>query len=241
MENVELPELISPYEAVEMLEQFYGTTETKRMLADKMRDGAIRAYARRSWVSTEALLKDARNGKAPRRAKRDVVISPAKLVGAERWIDESTLFKWRKGVFHSVIRSRPMKRRIFRGVGLAREDVAAVWRKAADHEKLKKNTGGRRRNETAWDRVFVAVLELIRDQQFDISNPCSSTQLTKLIILKLGGEPPADAAFENKTHAEIEALKSSKSPLAGTTVSQLLQAVFLELGFTKGRAHRVAK
>ena len=238
METAELPDLMSPYEAVEMLEQFYGTTETKRMLVDKMRDGVVRAYARRSWVSTEEVLKDARNGKVPRRAKRDVLISPAKLVGAERWIDESPLFKWRKGDFHSVIRSKPMKRRIFRGVGLAREDVNAVWRKAADHEKLKKNTGGRRRNDTAWDKVFVTVLELIRDKKFELSNPCSSTQLTQLIIRRLGGEPPTEPAFENKTHSEIEALKAARSPLAGTTVHQLLKPIYLALGFTVARPHR---
>ncbi len=235
MEDEPLPELMTPYEAVELLAPSYGTIETKRIIADRMRDGEIRAYARQSWVSTDQKLKDARNGKAPAKAKRNVLIGCAKLVGAERWVDEATLWKWRKGDFHSVIRSRPVKRRIFRGVRLVKADIERIWRIAAEHEKLKNNAGGRPRNESAWDRVFIALLELIRSHEVDIHNPSAYTELAGQIIRKLGGDQPMAAAFANKSNAEIEALKSARSPLSGSTIEQWLKAVYGKLGLTTPR------
>ena len=92
------PELVKAYDALRRLENYVGTTAAvKAMLADKMRDGAIRAYAAQSWGSGEPSLKKAWKAGPPIDALRKQLINRRHLVASPSWQNDMQRWKWRAG------------------------------------------------------------------------------------------------------------------------------------------------
>lgn len=156
----QLPDLIKPYKALKRLRyHFGGPPTTKAVLADLIRDGEIRAFARYSWVSEEKSLVRARKSR-PRDAERGIQIRPAQLMGNRRWTEIATRWKWKRGDFFAIIRAKPIKRLIFSNVRFSKEDVEQVLQDANDALKEARSNRGKKPKLEVWHKVWFEVLAI---------------------------------------------------------------------------------
>lgn len=183
MDQSETPKLIKPFEALKILEHLYGgPIDAKKLIADKIRDGEIGAFAKRTWVSREPNLRLARNAEPPKDAVKFGPISRTKLIGAESWADEALRWKWRRGIFHTVASTDPVKRRIFKGVRLVEEDILRlVARAKAARQKDASNAGAPRKSE-AWDELWLTTIDVLTKKPLDMNSPRSQKALIKDIF-----------------------------------------------------------
>lgn len=159
------PKLMRPYTAVKKLEHYCGGSfAAKQLIADKIRDGEIGAFALRTWVSDQPSLKKAR-GERPEVIETKTMIKSSTLVGAESWTENVASWKWRIGDFHSVIRSKPMRRRIFRKVRLVADDVERLLSAREALFQTELSNRGRKPKIDAWNTVWMEVLRLATEER----------------------------------------------------------------------------
>ena len=219
----QLPELILPSEAVRRLEKFCGgPIAAKEWIADKIREGEIRAYALKSWVSDDKTLKIAR------RLRRELPqtkqpIEVKKIMGAESWGENVRSWDWKKAVFHSVIRSRPMRRRIFYRVRLAADDVEAIIHEHPHAVQRKVSNRGRPPKLQAWEKVWRAMLVLAMDGQMSKDRFPKAAHFRQAVLEKAFG------TNKDRVSEGTEALEK----LVDGTVGTLLNDIYQE--FVEGR------
>jgi len=211
MDHADVPKLVKPYDALNLLEHLYGgSIDAKKLIADKIRDGEIKAFAKRSWVSREPSLRLARNAKPPQTAAEFTQIDRKKLIGADSWVDEASRWKWRRGIFHSVANGDPVKRRIFKGVRLAEEDILRLVAKAREARQKDASNAGAPSKAEASDNVWLAILECAIKRQLTKDNLGSQkkwarTLSNELAIKKVtpAASPTAIAAIVSKVYARF--------------------------------------
>ena len=165
-ESHALPPTITPWQAIEQLETCIGgSVATKEAIADKIRDGAIRAFARAIWTHDGA---DPKVGweSAPKISKNSpsVAIDRRKLIGSKQWFDDARNWKWRKGDF--FISKKNGKLLMLKGVTLSKEDVGALQQRHDD--RLRNiNKGGRNVKADNWTKIWLTVLQMERDGELD--------------------------------------------------------------------------
>lgn len=190
-----LPKLMRPYTAVKKLEHYCGGSfAAKQLIADKIRDGEIGAFALRTWVSDQPSLKKAR-GECPGVTETKTMIKPSTLVGAESWTENVASWKWRIGDFHSVIRSKPMRRRIFRKVRLVADDVEQLLSAREALFQTELSNRGRRPKMEAWHEVWMEVLRLAVEGRFTKDHVGTMAQFRSKIaelVVGSGAKGPMD-------------------------------------------------
>ena len=203
------PAFMKPYTAVRKLEHYCGGSyNAKLLIADKIRDGAVRAYARRAWVSDEVSLKSSRR-EPPDGVECRVSIPRNRLIGAESWTENISQWKWRAGDFFAVIRSKPVRRRHFRDVRLARDDIEKILIDVQDAQKRKLSNRGRPTKNDAWNAVWVEVLRLAQNGNLTKAALGDMQRFRRLVM--------EEASKPNK-----------KPPLDDETVAPLLNSIYRE-------------
>lgn len=197
-----LPKLMQPYTAVKKLEHYCGGSfAAKQLIADKIRDGEIGAFALRSWISDQPSLKKAR-GERPDVADVKTKIKPSILVGAESWTENVASWKWRVGDFHSVIRSKPMRRRVFRKVRLVAEDVLRLVAAREALFKSEQSKRGRRPKIEAWNTVWMEVLRIAVEERFTKDHLPTMSQFRAKVAKAVVGSG-ADGPLDEETFAPL--------------------------------------
>lgn len=154
------PTFMNPYTAVRRLEHYCGGSfKAKHLIADKIRDGEIRAYAKRAWVSNEQSLRLSRVPPSEG-IERKILIARSRLISAEIWTENVANWKWKAGDFYSVLRSRPIRRQHFQKVRLAKDDVERILIEAEDVVQKKLSNRGRPTKIDAWNKVWMEVLRI---------------------------------------------------------------------------------
>lgn len=201
MADSDIPKLIRPFEAFKLLRDLYGGgTNAKKLIADKIRDGEIVAFAKRTWVSREPSLVTARNAKPPKNAGKFAQIKRSKLIAAARWTEEAPNWKWRQSVFHTVSTTDPVKRRIFTGVRLVEDDVLRLLVEAQTARQKDASNAGAKRNSDSWDDLWLTALDVVTKDPFNRSNPGSQQKLIHAIFAQYAADKraplPSDTAVK---------------------------------------------
>ena len=175
-----LPKLIKPVAAVDRLEAYYGGS-TKELLADKLRDGLIRAYALRSWVAKGRSLEQAWASRPRMGVVRKQQIPREAFLRNPNWYEDIRGWDWVTGDFFCTEKSpRPVTTRMmFKNVRFAREDVEALITKA--EQAVRKGKGGRHPDREAWENVWMEILALALDGNLFQAK----TNVTTSIIVEL--------------------------------------------------------
>lgn len=203
------PTFMKPYTAVKRLEHYCGGSyNAKLLIADRIRDGEIRAYARRAWVSDEVSLKSSRR-EPPEGVEHKVLIPRNRLLGAERWTENTSQWKWRAGDFFSVVRSKPIRRQHFKDVRLAKDDVEKILIGLEEAHKRKLSNRGRPTKNDAWNAVWIEVLRL-----------ANGGGLTKAAV--------GDMQSFRRLVMDAASKPSKKPPLDDETVAPLLNSIYRE-------------
>lgn len=156
--------MMRPWAAVELLELCVGGSVTaKEVIADKMRDGVLRAYARTISVSRERKVKSAWDD-VPAFDGTMKLIPRNRLIGSAHWAEDAHNWKWRSGKFH--IRRKKGGFLLLKGVRLVESDVVQL---AKRYDERLKNLykGGRGLNEEAWYNMWLTILWMQEKGQLD--------------------------------------------------------------------------
>ena len=153
--DMPLPKLMKPWVAVKLLELCVGGSVTaKDVIADKMRDGELKAYAKTISVSRKKKLKKAW-ADVPAFDGTMKKIPRNKLIGSAHWAEDVPNWKWRRGRFH--IRRKDGGFLLLQGVRFVKNDVLQLIQRY--DERIKNlNKGGRGLNESAWYNMWLTVL-----------------------------------------------------------------------------------
>ena len=160
------PKLMKPWAAIELLELCVGGSVTaKEVIADKMRDGVLKAYAKTTSVSREKKLKLAW-ANVPAFDGTMKIIPKTKFIGSAHWAEDAHNWKWRTGNFH--IQKRDGGFLLLKGVRLAENDVVQLVKRY--DERIKNlHKGGRKLNEDAWYNMWLTLLWMQEKGQLDKS------------------------------------------------------------------------
>ena len=210
--KVKLPDLIKPYDAVEMLEDLVGGSDAaKNTIIDKIEDGKIRAYAAKQWISGCKNVKAAWEDEAIAEVVKMSQIRREIFVGSSLLTEDMKKWKWRSGKFYVTHRKKKEKvlRHMFLGVHLSRDDVVAI---AAKAEKSRKGPapGGRNFKKTQWGLLFRSAINVIFIKNYTIDSL------------------PVKKEFANIVHDSYKS-KAGNSPLALATVESELNLVHDDL------------
>lgn len=196
------PMFITPFTAVKKLEHYCGGSfNAKLLIADKIRDGEIRAYAKRAWISKEPSLRLSRV--LPTEGfERKILIPRSCLIGAESWTENVANWKWRAGDFYSVLHGPSIRRQHFKSVRLAKDDVEQIvtQAEAAKHKKL--SARGRPTKLDAWNEVWRSVLRIVIEEEFSKS-ALVDMQRFRAKVLEGAFEPGRDPPLDDETVAPL--------------------------------------
>jgi hypothetical protein len=148
----DLPALIRPLEAVELLSDHYlGSKAAKDLLADCIKDGRLRAYALRTWtvigLTPMKAWKAGPNGNVINKAQIDAgALRRSTYLPADqqRW-------DWVKGNFY--LRGAGGKRTMFRSVRFAEPDVIKLL--------PSKSPRGLKSDESGRHEIWLAILDVM--------------------------------------------------------------------------------
>lgn len=207
MDHADAQKLVKPYDALNLLEHLYGgSIDAKKLIADKIRDGEIKAFAKRSWVSREPNLRLARNAKPPQSAAKFSQIDRKKLIGADSWVNEASRWKWHRGIFHSVANADPVKRRIFKGVRLAEEDILRLVARARDARQKDASNAGAPSKAKASDNLWLTILGIAINGELKRENLGTQKEWARVLFDKVAAEklvPPPSWTATKATVSKI--------------------------------------
>ena len=177
---------MNPYTAVRKLEHYCGGSfNAKLLIADKIRDGEIRAYAKRAWISNEQTLKSSRIPPSEG-MERKILVPRSRLIGAESWTQNVANWKWRSGDFYCVLRSRPIRRQHFQKVRLAKVDVEKILIEAEEVVQKKLSSRGRPTKLDGWNKVWMEVLRLALEDDFTKAGFGDMQRFRKKVLAAIG-------------------------------------------------------
>lgn len=157
------PKLIKAYEALKLLEHFMGgAPTTKAIIADKIKDGEIRAYASRHWTTARKNRQKVWADGAPLDAERNVQIRRQVLLGASGLPADLAVWKWRRGDFQVTYKrtNNQILRHMYLKVKFAKDDVEALLNEAKEALRAR-SKGGRHIAEDEWRKVWFAMMDVI--------------------------------------------------------------------------------
>ena len=157
MPKTSRPPLIKARDALKRVEAVVRSSpEAKRILAHKIRDREVSAYAFRIWKSRCSSLKDAWANE-PSDAAKKMKVSSSLFVSNLYWADELHAWSWPAGKFWITHDRAPARRTMLRGVRFVEGDVDRLV------ESLKAHPGGRPSDRQKWDAYWMAVVEMAVD------------------------------------------------------------------------------
>ncbi len=196
------PVFIKPYTAVKRLAHYCGGSyNAKLLIADQIRDGEIRAYAKSSWISDEPNLKSSSREPAEG-VERKILIPRSRLIAAQSWTENVAQWKWRAGDFFSVIRSKPMRRRHFSSVLFAKDDVERILLNVEEAHKKKLSTRGRPTKLDAWNKVWREVLRLAHSRGLN-REAVGDMQSFRRLVMDAASKPGKDPPLDDETVAPL--------------------------------------
>ena len=214
------PKLMKPWAAVELLELCVGgSVIAKEVIADKMRDGAIKAYAKTISISREEKLKLAwKNVPAFDGAMK--IIPRNKLIGSAHWAEDVHNWKWRMGNFH--LRRKDGRFLLFEGVSIVEDDVVQLINRY--NERIRNlNKGGRGFNENAWYNMTLTVLWMQNHGQLDKTTILQKGRFPGLVqttwLEKV--RPKLKLKYEGRAHASVIESRLGKLPGLDTMQNSL--------------------
>lgn len=151
-----IQEWYSPMEALKVVERHHGAL-AKGLIADKLRDGLLRARAEQVWESDHPTLNAAwrdRNN-ADIDVETDVEIGRAFWRASRHWAFDLESWRWPDNRFVVTRRKKPADRTIIVGLKLWSEDVHNI-------AKPPREPGGRKANFEGWANLFDQILMIER-------------------------------------------------------------------------------
>jgi len=159
------PKLIRIATAVKKLENLYGgSANAKKVIADKIEDGEIRAYAYRYWTSTSWKLSKAWGEGPPEDAAKQAKIKRSTWAASSLITKDMDVWVWEKGklVISHVKRKRKILRHMYLDVRVSSSDIKKLV-KAAEPKLKIPHAGGRKFNELEWSKVWMAAISIIQE------------------------------------------------------------------------------
>lgn len=132
-------------------------------LATYLRLGKLRAQAKQVWISEEVTVEKAWKARPEPAEPGGLEPVPVTFWRTDKnWIEDVRLWRWPVDRFHTTLRIKPPKRRIFRGVRFSRGDLERLF---PDHFHEGRRKGARgplpdvSRRDTIWLQLFQMALE----------------------------------------------------------------------------------
>lgn len=169
-----------PMQALDVLEPRYGAG-TKTLIADKLRDGRIRARADRVWDTFESsqyvAWRKREEGLANPDAQVacDVDVETTIWEQSRFWNSDIETWRWPAGRFVITRRKSPPDRTIIEGLRLFKKDID-------DLNKPPSKRGGKKPNYPGYANLFCAVLELERAKKLTRTEFPSKKSLETTIL-----------------------------------------------------------
>jgi hypothetical protein len=176
-------------EALELLkDHFSGSVATKQMLADRLRDGHLRARADRIWNTYETVLAKAWRSDPDDDAKSLVDVEIPTLIWrkSKRWRLDQENWRWPVNKFHVTCKVNPVERKMISGIRFYASDVQEFLKEVGAVADQKKRGGGRRPEEEAWTALTIALIQLERDGRLNSSCFDSQVDLRNELLELIG-------------------------------------------------------
>ncbi len=157
---------LSANEAVRILTgQGQNPVDVKEMLADYLRDGLLKARAEAVWTTSELNLGKAwKTDEIAEDVRRDSPVPLQEWRTDKRAKADRDRWRWPYDKFFYTITSKPLKRRMFKGVRFSISDLAKLQPKA--FLGVAPRTRGRKVDVARRDRGWLTVLELALGDRF---------------------------------------------------------------------------
>ena len=215
-----LPVLMRPWVAVELLELCVGgSVIAKEVIADKMRDGVLKAYAKTISVSRAKHIKLAWSD-APAFDGTMKIIPKTKLIGSAHWAEDARNWKWRSGRFH--LRRKVGGFLLLRGVSLVENDVMQLIRRY-DERIRNLNKGGRGIKENAWYNMWLTVLWMQNNDQLNKTTICQKQVFAGEVMTAWNEKvrPELKLKYEGRAHSSVIESRLADFPSASTMSKSL--------------------
>ena len=167
MNAISASEWYSPTEALDLFEQYYSRVQAKSEIADRVRDGLIRAHADLVWDSRDKHIEQALDNREKRLSNakasnpgRDLMLETAMWADSQYWSQDVEQWRWGEALFFVTLSMSPVDRTILEGVKLSKKDVDAFI--ASRAPKL-----GGKPKYVGWAHISLALLQLEREGQLN--------------------------------------------------------------------------
>jgi hypothetical protein len=177
---------MSPADAALLLESTY-VSDPKAWIADKLRDGLIRARAAEMWRSEDQNIDDAWENRATAEIEIDVLVD-RKVWRRTRHPDyDVSNSRWPEGRFF-VTRSKetPGDITILIGVEFHRGDILNYIEKVASISPISKNSGGKPSDMDRWASYWHCIIKIAKEQRLNKGDFSSQQQLRNEIREMMG-------------------------------------------------------
>ncbi len=156
--------------------QLGGATFAKATLADKLRDGALRAVAATTWLSTEKSLAKALRVAHANDVVHNVLLNPFAFRKSRNFTADVAEWRWPYNKFFVTHRKKQLTRRAFVGVRLSRADLSRSF----DLSKPKKL-----RKKDEWESFWFAIIELAQEGRLTEDHFRGQTELREEILFMI--------------------------------------------------------
>lgn len=150
-------EWYSPMEALAVLEARHGAS-AKDLIADKLKDGFIRAQAHQVWESGDRTLDSAWHNREHADVDTDVVIEREVWRSSRHWSFDREHWRWPENRFVVTQRKKPASRTIMVGLRLLKKDIDQL-------STPSKSQAGRKVNHSGWANFFLEIIDLEKAQK----------------------------------------------------------------------------
>lgn len=163
-----------------------GTVATKKELADRLKDGGLRARAAQRWViETGSVARAWRTGPdADADAEFDVEIETSVWRSSQRWSADQVRWRWPKNSFSITRRVEPRKSIMLEGVSFSTEDIETIKRSLSPSQGTQRepSRAGRKPNWRRWALLTKAVMDLDRDGALKVGDYDSPKDLRDTLL-----------------------------------------------------------
>ena len=191
----------TPVEALEVLESRHGA-DTKILIADKLRDGRIRAHADLVWHSFAPSLDQAWREREEgledpeAEAVRNSLVDVSVWERSRYWSSDVELWRWGANRFVVTRRKNPADRTIIEGLRVFKKDVL-------DLAKPPSKRSGKKPNYPGYANLFCALLELERAQKLNVDTYPTKTGLQTFIINRMAEVESSKKNLDDETMKQI--------------------------------------
>lgn len=191
MTTVSTREWYSPSETLQLFERYYNRVEAKSEIADRLRDGLIRAHADLIWDCRERDMKHSLSNrekslqnKNKSNPSENLEITAPLWRDSNYWSHDIEQWMWEEGIFCVTLSMTPPDRTILEGVKLSKEDVDRFVISRAP------KPGGKPKYD-GWAQISLLLLQLEREGKLSAASFKSGDDLGWYVydvIAKSGGD-----------------------------------------------------